>query len=89
MKALVILSHSWTPVHPLTCLYGTNELLWVSVAFWSIFVRRNSTRSPFQPTLHMNSYRDSVVMRNVYRIGLVLSNIINHGESDVQWQISI
>ncbi len=25
-------------------------------------------------------------MRNLYKI--VLSNIINHGESDVQWQIS-
>ncbi len=33
MKALVILSHSWSPFLPLTCLYGTNELLWVSV--WS------------------------------------------------------
>ncbi len=31
MKALVILHHSWSPFLPLTCLYGKNELLWVSV----------------------------------------------------------
>ncbi len=30
MKALVILSHSWSPFLPLTGLYGKNELLWVS-----------------------------------------------------------
>ncbi len=33
MKALVILSHSWTPFLPLTCLYGKNELLWASGVF--------------------------------------------------------
>ncbi len=31
MTALVILSHSWSPFLPLTCLYGKNEILWVSV----------------------------------------------------------
>ncbi len=31
MKALVILSHSWSPFLPLTCLYGKHEFLWVSV----------------------------------------------------------
>ncbi len=31
MKALVILSHSWSPFLPLTCLYGKKELLWVLV----------------------------------------------------------
>ncbi len=31
MKALVLLSHSWSPFLPLTCLYGNNEFLWVSV----------------------------------------------------------
>ncbi len=30
MKALVILSHSWSPFLPLTCLYWNNELLCVS-----------------------------------------------------------
>ncbi len=31
MKALVILSHWWSPFLPLTSLYGKNELLWVYV----------------------------------------------------------
>ncbi len=31
MEALVILSHSWSPFLPLTCSYGKNKLLWVSV----------------------------------------------------------
>ncbi len=31
MKAFVNLSHSWSPFLPLTCLYGENELLSVSV----------------------------------------------------------
>ncbi len=43
MKALVILSHSWSPFLPLICLYGEkNECLWVCVAFWNIFLRKNS-----------------------------------------------
>ncbi len=31
MKALDIISHSWWPFLPFTCLYRKNELLWVSV----------------------------------------------------------
>ncbi len=38
MKALVILSHSWWPFLPITCLYGKNELLWVSVQPSGVFV---------------------------------------------------
>ncbi len=38
MKALVILSHSWSPFHPRTCLYGINELLLVSVWPSGVFV---------------------------------------------------
>ncbi len=41
MKALVILSHSWSPFLPPTCLRGIIERLWVSV--WPsgfIFVRK-------------------------------------------------
>ncbi len=37
MKALVILSHSWSPFLPLPCLYGKNELLWVSVRPSGVF----------------------------------------------------
>ncbi len=39
MKALVILSHSWSPFRPLTCWYGNNELLWVSVWLSGVFSR--------------------------------------------------
>ncbi len=31
MKALIILSHSWSPFFLPTCWYGENELLWGSV----------------------------------------------------------
>ncbi len=34
MKALIILSHSWSPFLPLTCSYSKNV--------WSIFLRKNS-----------------------------------------------
>ncbi len=37
MKALVILSHSWSPFLPLTCLYGKNELFGVSVWTSGVF----------------------------------------------------
>ncbi len=52
MKALVILSHSWSPFFWLACLYGNNELLCVGLcaAFWSILMRKNSPISPMQIT---------------------------------------
>ncbi len=37
IKALVILSHSWSPFLPLICLHGKNELLWVSVLPSGVF----------------------------------------------------
>ncbi len=37
MKALVILSHSWSPFLLLTCLYGKNELLRVSARPSGVF----------------------------------------------------
>ncbi len=43
MKALVIPSHSESPFLPLTCLYGKNELLRVSVWHTGVFSwRKNS-----------------------------------------------
>ncbi len=43
MKALVILSHSWSPLFSLTCLYGKKwTFVELCAAFWSIFVRKNS-----------------------------------------------
>ncbi len=43
MKALVILSHSWSPCLPLTCLYRKQwTFVSLCVAFWSIFLRKNS-----------------------------------------------
>ncbi len=45
MKALVILSHLWSPFLPRTCLYGTNELLWVSVQPSGVcLLRKNKTK---------------------------------------------
>ncbi len=41
MKALVILSHSWSPFLPLTCLYGNKwSFVGLCVAFWSIFLQK-------------------------------------------------
>ncbi len=48
MKALVILSHSWSPFLPLTCWYGTNELLWVFVQPSRVF-----SQEKIPPRLHM------------------------------------
>ncbi len=52
MKALVILSHSWSSFLPLTCLHRTNELLWVSVSpSVFIFILGNTPpRLPMQIT---------------------------------------
>ncbi len=42
MKALIILSHSWSPFLLLTYLYGENALMFVGhcACFWSIFARK-------------------------------------------------
>ncbi len=51
MKALVILSHSWSPFLPLTCLYGKNPLLWVFVRHSGVFSwEKNHSRFPMQIT---------------------------------------
>ncbi len=43
MKALVILSHSWSPFLPLTCLYGKKwTFLGLCLASWSISATKNS-----------------------------------------------
>ncbi len=43
MKALVILSHSWSPFLPFNCLYGKKwNLLGLCTAFRSIFLSKNS-----------------------------------------------
>ncbi len=51
MKAIVILIHTWSPYLPLTCLYGQNELLWVSVWHSGVFSwERIPARLPMQIT---------------------------------------
>ncbi len=56
MKALVILSHSWSPFLPLTCLYENKELLWVPVRSSGVFSQEKTSHSSlFQ---HRCSYRD-------------------------------
>ncbi len=43
MKALVILSHSWSSFLPLTSLYRKKwTFVGLCVVFWSIFLRKNS-----------------------------------------------
>ncbi len=42
MKALVILSHSWSPFLPLTCLYGKQPFVGICAAFRNIFWRKAS-----------------------------------------------
>ncbi len=43
MKALVILNHSWSLFLPLHCLYGKDELLWVSVQPSGVFSWENKS----------------------------------------------
>ncbi len=125
MKALVILSHSWSPFLPLTFWYWKNELLCVSVRSSGVFSwEKTPTRFPMQITWQwppVDRFCHGLVavrQKNVnitlldfclftqympvsqlgieYKqtwyppdVKLLLSNIINHGVSDVQWQISI
>ncbi len=43
MKALIILSHSWSPFLPVICLYGKKwTFVGVCAVFCSIFLRKNS-----------------------------------------------
>ncbi len=45
MKALVILSHSWSPILPLTCLYWKKRtFVGLCAAFWNIFLRKISSQ---------------------------------------------
>ncbi len=45
MKALVILSHPWSPFLPLTCLNGKKwTFVDLCAGFWSIFLRKTSPR---------------------------------------------
>ncbi len=55
MKALVILSHSWSPFLPLTCLYGKNEFVGLCVAFLSIFLSNNSSQITYANHMTMTT----------------------------------
>ncbi len=65
MKALVILSHSWSQCLPLTCLYGKNELLWVSVQPSEVFSwDKTPPRLPMQipwPWTPVGSFRHGLI----------------------------
>ncbi len=55
MKALVILSHSWSPFLPLTYLYGKKwTFVSLCVAIWSMFVRKKLP--PDYPLLPVDSF---------------------------------
>ncbi len=44
MKALIILSHSWSPFLSLTCLYGKWGFVGLCVAFCGIFLRKKPSQ---------------------------------------------
>ncbi len=127
MKTLVILSHSWSPFLPPTCLYEQKEHLWVCVSHSGIFSwEKTPSRLPMQitwPRLPLGRFvYDLITVRQKENVNitlldlclftfysvhvnestyppdvrwswetftkLFLSNIINHGESDVQWSIN-
>ncbi len=73
----VILNHSWSPFFLLTYLYAENELLWGSVHSFGVFLQEK-----FPPV-------SRVLICNETLTKLSLSNIMKHGESDVERQISI
>ncbi len=51
MKALVILSHSWSPFLSLTYLYGKKStFVYLLAAFWCNFLRKTPPRLPMQIT---------------------------------------
>ncbi len=62
MKTLVILSYSWSPFLPLTCLYGKNELLWGSVQPSEVFSReKHSPDYPCKSHDHDHQWADLVM----------------------------
>ncbi len=78
MKAMIILSHSWSPFLLLTYLYGENKLLWGTVCPFGIFSQDKNSPSFKRTHLQWDIYTK-----------LSLSNIMKHGKIDVEWQISI
>ncbi len=76
MKALVLLSHSWSKFLTLTCLYAENEYLWGTMHPSGVF----SAQIAF-PTLELigqDGFRE-----------LFLSNIMKYGKNDIEWQTNI
>ncbi len=77
MQTLIILSYSWSPFILLNYLCGENELLLGPVNPLEFF------REKKLPQFQENTF----VMKHFTKLSL--SDIINHGESDVERQISI
>ncbi len=99
MKALVILSHSWLPFVPLTGLYGKNYFCGSLCRFSGVFSwEKTPLRSPMQitwPWPQVDSFNHGLITVRQKKMWWenftksFLSNIINHGEGDVQWQSNI
>ncbi len=67
MKVLVIICHSWSQFLPLTCLYGKNELLWVSVQpSGGIFLRKKLS-SDYPCKSHDHDHQSAVLVIIVNR----------------------
>ncbi len=58
MKVLVILSYSWSPFLPLTCLYGKKStFVGLCTSFWSIVLRKNSSQITHANHMSMTTSR--------------------------------
>ncbi len=56
LKTLVILRYSWSPFLPLTCLLGQKwPFVGLCVAFWSIFLRENSSQITYANHMTMTT----------------------------------
>ncbi len=82
MKAMVILSHSWTQFLPLTYLYGKNERLWVSVKPSVVFSQEETPQIVIPNILYIGAHIGILNSDEKRFKKLFLFNIINHDEND-------
>ncbi len=97
MKALVILSHSWSPFLALTCSYG-NQWTFVGLcgAFWSIFFRKNSPQITHANHMTMTTnghiltwtdYHKTKVNVNITFLDLCLFTFYSVHTSESTWHL--
>ncbi len=79
MKALIILSNSWSPFFVHSYLYGENELLWGTACSFGVFSPEKT------PSFSRELICNKILLQNYP--GAMQYN--EHGQSDVERQISI